>query len=91
MIFKTLSGSSYELDAAHQRVRRLSGPKDPQPRQGADGEWKAYVVIMRLSDGLFFDWNGYGNGTLTSPISDVTWEMILATPDVPHGSIMGVR
>ncbi len=40
--FDTESGSAYELDAETKRIRRLGGANDPTPRQGADGEWRAY-------------------------------------------------
>ena len=45
MKFKTESGSWYEADTENNRVRRLSGDKDPTPRQGKDGEWRSYETI----------------------------------------------
>jgi hypothetical protein len=58
MKFQTTTGSLYEVDAVQQKVRRLSGVKDPQPRQGKDGEWRAYVDLQ-LKEGkcavIFWD------------------------------------
>lgn len=44
MIFKT-EFSTYEVDLDEMKVRRLDSSHDPLPRQGADGEWKAYEAI----------------------------------------------
>lgn len=41
--FKTETGSTYEMDRAHRRIRRLDGVKAPTERQGADGIWKEYA------------------------------------------------
>jgi hypothetical protein len=49
--FETRSGSVYEVDQKEQRIRRLGGPDDPQPRQGDDGEWKAYRSISPIELG----------------------------------------
>lgn len=66
----TESGSVYEVDHDNKRVRRLSGVKDPTPRQGKDGEWKTYVELnTELFPGcLFFIWEHPGKGTRTSPV-----------------------
>lgn len=45
----TLTGSIYEIDEANKQVRRLSG-KDAKHRS-ANGEWKTYSSIYRLSNG----------------------------------------
>ena len=69
MIYKTETGSLYQVDEENKRVRRIEGVKAPTPRQGKDGEWKEYKVFQRLSDGcLWFDWTGLGNGTVTSRV-----------------------
>ena len=74
MKFRTLN-STYEIDFVHRRVRRLEGINDPTPRQGADGDWKTfadvYVVDLPPDDtAMFFDWDGRGHGTMTSPIQE---------------------
>ncbi len=46
MKFVTISGSMYEVDLKEKKCRRLIGVNDPQPRQGKDGEWKAFVDIL---------------------------------------------
>lgn len=60
MLFTTTSGSSYELDISNKRIRRLDGKKDPQPRQGKDGEWKTYAAILpevpRVGEGVIIFW-----------------------------------
>lgn len=45
MIFKTLSGSTYEVNKLTKQIRRINGMDDPQPRQGKDGEFKTYSSI----------------------------------------------
>lgn len=45
-IFSTVSGSTYEVDTTNKRIRRLNGVKDPQPRQGRDGEWRNYADVV---------------------------------------------
>ena len=45
MIFKTLSGSTYEVNELTKQIRRINGMDDPQPRQGKDGEFKTYSSI----------------------------------------------
>ena len=64
----TASGSIYELDVDGKRVRRLTGKIAPTPRQGADGEWKAFVTLHEVGDSLGFDWDGEGHCTFTSPV-----------------------
>lgn len=46
MIATTQSGSVYEIDIEKKQIRRLSGQADPTPRQGKDGEWKEYAVLL---------------------------------------------
>lgn len=76
MIYKTESGSVYQVDAKGKRVRRLTGVKEPTPRQGQDGEWKTfYDMRTDLFPGrLFFIWNNLGQGTHTSLIVETVEE-----------------
>ena len=56
MKFTTQSGSVYEADLGEMKIRRLNGVKDPTPRQGKDGEWKAYKSLSShpiLEEDLF--------------------------------------
>lgn len=48
--FSTETGSLYEVDEEHKKIRRLSGKIDPQPRQGKDGEWKEYDILFLTVD-----------------------------------------
>lgn len=43
--------SSYELNNTTGYIRRLSGIKDPTPRQGPDGEWKKLKEIANVEVG----------------------------------------
>lgn len=45
MRFTTASGSIYEADTTKKQIRRLIGVKDPQPRQGKDGEWRSFLSL----------------------------------------------
>ena len=60
--------SEYEIDTDNKRVRRLAGVNPATNRQGKDGEWKTYVHLDRMGGGYFFDWDGLGHGTVTSPV-----------------------
>jgi hypothetical protein len=54
---RTETGSLYEFDTEGKRVRRLSGVKNPTPRQGADGVWKLNMEVAELSNGrLLIAW-----------------------------------
>ena len=46
MIFRTISGSRYEIDFEAKKIRRLHGMINPTTRQGLDGEWKPYTDIV---------------------------------------------
>lgn len=76
MIYKTRSGSVYQVDHEGKRVRRMSGENDPTPRQGVDGEWKSFHHINEeIAPGhLFFDWDGEGHGTITSKVVETIEE-----------------
>lgn len=74
MIYKTRSGSVYQVDPEGMRVRRVTGEKEPTPRQGPDGEWKEYKSTSVVEGCLWFDWTGRGNGTLTSQVVETIEE-----------------
>lgn len=78
MTFRTRSGSLYELNVEHRRVRRLEGAKAPTARQGADGEWRHYERAWPQALGVYFDWNGDGKGTLTSVVEDADRARVFA-------------
>jgi hypothetical protein len=69
--FSTKTGSLYELNPDDQLIRRLSGVKDPAPRQGDDGKWQGYWDVELANGGLLIHWNEYGQATLTSHIVEV--------------------
>ena len=46
MIFRTQSGSTYEIELENKRIRRLDGKKAATSRQGKDGEWKTYDTLI---------------------------------------------
>ncbi len=74
MIFHT-QNSSYELDMARKRIRRLSGHDAPTPRQGEDGAWRDFERISDPVQGtsVLIVWSEEGAipSTLTSPIIKV--------------------
>ena len=59
MKFTTVSGSVYEVNTDSKQIRRLNGVKDPTPRQGPDGQWRAYSDITPVKVGnsvaIFWD------------------------------------
>jgi len=55
--------STYEIDESNRLVRRMYGVSVPTPRQGADGEWKAYREVLTMGDGLLFVWGDNPDGT----------------------------
>lgn len=59
MIFITETGSTYEVDEAQKRVRRLSGNKAPTARQGYDREWRSYEACTPIEVGrcVTFCWD----------------------------------
>jgi hypothetical protein len=69
MIFFTLSGSAYELDRSKNQIRRLEGTEDPTPRQGPDGEWKAfeYCSEVQVDHSVLIRWEGVCS-TITSQV-----------------------
>jgi len=46
LIFKTISGSIYELNQEEKKIRRLYGLSTGSKRTGQDGEWKQYEDIL---------------------------------------------
>ena len=74
--FTTDSGSTYELDRAGSRIRRLAGSHAPTHRQGPDHEWKSFEFAPDLEIGksLVVCWrvvNGIHQCLITSPVSSV--------------------
>ena len=61
------ANSVYEVDFPGDRIRRLSGVRDPTPRQGADGLWQAAHVTDWHDGALLIDWLDKPGSTLTSP------------------------
>lgn len=49
--------SSYEIDQAQRRIRRIGGVNPPTPNQGPDGDWQSYESITRVGDGLMIVWD----------------------------------
>jgi hypothetical protein len=88
MIFTTLSGSAYEVDIGSNRIRRLSGVKDPTPRQGQDGQWHSYEHIdLEVGEGAWIHWNPdttpllQGNRFGGAPVT-VTSEVVKIEKDI---------
>jgi hypothetical protein len=75
MIFKTQSGSTYEVYSANKRIRRLYGKLSPTPYQPADGEWKAYESISSIERGkgvlIIWSFEGLTPVTFTSNVVSV--------------------
>lgn len=92
MIFKTISGSQYDLDQANKRIRRLSGAKAPSARQGEDGEWRTYRDLVpeqpKVDQSLIIIWEyqtklidgqwlqSIGKTTMTSTIAEIEPEIL---------------
>ena len=79
MIFKTVTGSLYEIDQKNKKFRRLSGILDPTLRVGKDGQWKEYGSLLpnvpTLDSVLMIVWRvtdeGVWQTTVTSPIEQI--------------------
>jgi hypothetical protein len=72
-VFKTLSGSVYQLDEETKMVRRCFGQSPSTKRIGNDGEWKPYLTAIYSPKGLLVVWevvDGVNKATLTSPITE---------------------
>jgi hypothetical protein len=72
MVFKTESGSAYEVDAEGKRIRRLHGVLDPTSRQGTDGTWKTYEDLTDIEVGrpVLIMWFG-SDATVTSYVTEI--------------------
>lgn len=79
MIFRTES-STYEVDRAGRRIRRVSGKGPPTPRMGEEGEWRRYSDLseVRVGEPVVVLWAmGEESGlavartTVTSPVREV--------------------
>lgn len=82
MIFKTRSGSTYEVDYENKRCRRLHGVSPTTERTGPDGEWRQYEAFMCMGVGYraFIEWTkdcpvpakkGLRPGTVTTPVTEI--------------------
>lgn len=72
-LYKTASGSIYEVRPANKEIRRVFGINEPTERQGADGEWKKYEDLSTDFDHLVIIWgdvDGIYKTTVTSKITD---------------------
>lgn len=60
MKFTTVSGSVYEVNTDSKQIRRLKGAEDPTPRQGPDGQWRAYKDLIpnpvKVGSGVVIMW-----------------------------------
>jgi hypothetical protein len=68
--------STYEIDMARKRVRRLTSSHEPTPRQSADGEWQEYENLWLTDRSVMFQWGWNDDGsarcTRTSDIDAAT-------------------
>jgi hypothetical protein len=74
MLYKTRSGSVYQVDHEGKRVRRMIGEAAPTPHQGKDGDWKSFQDLTTLPDGRLWFWWGSGETTFTSPVLETIEE-----------------
>jgi hypothetical protein len=77
MILETESGSRYEIDPLHRRVRRLAKAASSESVRPGDGEWRDYLAVIRLPSGCALihwedDPRGYARCTTTTPIVSQT-------------------
>ena len=83
MKFTTVSGSVYEVNTDSKQIRRLNGAKDPTPRQGPDGQWRAYSDIApdppKVGASVAIRW---------SPDTDLTDEGKAVLQDNPNMVVM---
>lgn len=73
MIKAETLNSTYEIDHAQHRVRRVAGANPATPNQGQDGDWSDYAEIGPVEIGvpLVFFWFGESDArkmTTTSPV-----------------------
>lgn len=65
-VIKTLN-STYELDIAGQRIRRLEGVNPPTLYQGEDGQWQPFTSVIDWGSSMVIEWP-HGGHTVTSTI-----------------------
>jgi len=72
MVFKTESGSAYEVDPGGKCVRRLHGALEPTSRTGSDGIWKTYESLTEIRVGMpvLIIWFG-AECTVTSYVTEI--------------------
>ena len=76
MIFKTMN-STYEVDEANKKIRRLEGKNPPRNSQGTDGEWKSYeYLFLEKGASAFIQWEPQDDlfrvmGTRTSTVLEI--------------------
>jgi hypothetical protein len=82
MYFST-ANSTYEVDRANKRIRRLDGVKTATKRVGVDGEWRTYAdLLVAVTLPAIIEWpastplldgspEGSSPCTFTSPVIDV--------------------
>lgn len=75
MRFNTLN-STYEVDVANKRVRRLCGVNEPTSSQGSDGEWKSYescygIEVGRSATFIWYGLKGISTSVITAIFPDV--------------------
>jgi hypothetical protein len=77
MQFRTISGSTYEIDTQHNRVRRLFGARTGTPRQSADGQWQIYESVNEITVGesVIFVWGDNPDGTKRCTITSTVDEL----------------
>lgn len=81
MIFRTETGSKYELDTKRHRIRRLHGTHPPTANQGPDGEWRDYVILA----------DPEGGNPATTPIAGHRLLIIWGVDADPQGRGVVVR
>ena len=83
MMFRTISGSTYEVDPQNKKIRRLYGKLPSTDRQGLDGDWKTYHDLSRIVVGqpVIIVWEMAGDiakSTVTSLIKEIVEESKLS-------------
>lgn len=85
MKFETISGSVYEVDLEQKRCRRLIGTKNPQPRQGPDGQWKSFEAILgpEVGENCIFFWDPEVTPPSVPGTMPATMTSIVVSVDAP--------
>ncbi len=83
MVFKTETGSTYEVDKANNRIRRVSGYTQHTKRFDPQGEWRPYKELGDVEVGacvvvwgddvepLVRGSNPAAKTTITSPVIEI--------------------